>query len=173
MHDAFSTEHLRDTVEVCLWCVSPECCGSVKALIRSDWIFWMLFPPEGKGVVMLKRWKGRVLKFFFLRKRRSQPFNCGLPLSPPPPPKPDRMECCHGRSKYHVSVTCFLFPQLPLDGSNMNHQTPQLCGVAMQGEEALNPILVTVPSLDQPSQRGMSLWVSVPQAMPRRCHHLS
>lgn len=72
-----------------------------------------------------------------------------------------------------MSVSRFLSPQLPLDGSNMNHQTPQLCGVAMQGEEALNPILVTVPSLDQPSQRGMSLWVSVPQAMPRRCHHLS
>lgn len=88
-----------------------------------------------------------MLKFFFLRKRRSQPFNCGLPLSPPPPPKPDRMECCHGRSKYHVSVTCFLFPQLPLDGSNMNHQTPQLCGVAMQGEEALNPITCYHPKL--------------------------
>lgn len=78
-------------------------------------------------------------------------------------PKPGRMGCWHGRSKDYVSVMCFLSPQLPLDGSNRNHQTPQLCGEAMQGEgEALNPILVMIPSSDQPSQRGMLLWVSLP-----------
>lgn len=39
---------------------------------------------------------------------------------------------------------CFFSPQLPLDGSNMKPQTPQVCGVAMQGgREALNPILGT------------------------------
>lgn len=46
-----------------------------------------------------------------------------------------------------MSVSRFLSPQLPLDGSNMNHQTPQLCGVAMQGEEALNPITCYHPKL--------------------------
>ncbi|XP_010213582.1 PREDICTED: acid-sensing ion channel 2-like isoform X1 [Tinamus guttatus] len=55
------------------------------------------------------------------------------------------------------------FKTLPLDGSNMNHQTPQLCGLAMQGHgEALNTILVTIQSLDQPSQGGMSVWLFLP-----------
>lgn len=68
---------------------------------------------------------------------------------------------------------CFLSPQLPLDGSKMEPQTPEVCVVAMQGGgEALNPILGTTPSSDQPSQGGMSLWVSPAQALPRRCHLL-
>ncbi|XP_023798391.1 acid-sensing ion channel 2-like [Cyanistes caeruleus] len=47
------------------------------------------------------------------------------------------------------------FKTLPLDGSNMKPQTPQVCGVAMQGGgEALNPILGTTPSSDHPSQGG-------------------